>query len=150
MYNNAILQIEFPRHKQILEESVQLIQETNNIDTLVFRYELSLEHYHWIMEQKAKGLPIYFDTEEEGFESALNRISNYHIIRIAMEVFINYKTKMYGLKTAKGRENNTVKMFEFIEKCNQLLKEHSNRFESETKLNKLYNNTENFYSNNSK
>lgn len=146
----AILQIEFPRRKQILEESVKLIQETGNIDTLLTRYDIALEHYHWIMEQKAKGLPIWFDTEDEGFESALNRIRNYHIVRIAMEKFINYKKKMYGLKTAKAKENNTAQMFEYLEKCKQSLVSHANKGESEAKLNKLHNNTEDFYSDNAK
>lgn len=146
----AILQIEFPRRKQILEESVKLIQETNNIDTLLSRYDIALEHFHWIMEQKAKGLPIWFNTEEEGFESALNRIRNYHIVRIAMEKFINYKKKMYGLKTAKAKENNTAQMFEYLEKCKQSLVSHANKGESEAKLNKLHNNTEDFYSDNAK
>lgn len=148
--SKAILQIEFPRRKQILEESVKLIQETNNIDTLLSRYDIALEHYHWIMEQKAKGLPIWFDTEEEGFESALNRIRNYHMVRIAMEKFINYKKKMYGLKTAKAKENNTAQMFEYLEKCKKSLISHTNKDESEAKLNKLHNNTEDFYSDNAK
>lgn len=150
--NNAqtksILQIEFPRRKQILEESIRFIQETDNIEILLSRYNIALEHYYWIVEQKAKGLSIYFDTEEEGFENALNRIRNYHTVRIAMEKFINYKKKMYGLKTAKAKQNNTVQMFEFLEKCKQSLKDHLNKNESESKLNKLYNNTEDFYSTN--
>lgn len=148
--SKAILQIEFPRRKQILEESIKLIQETSNIDTLLSRYDIALEHYHWIMEQKAKGLPIWFDTEEEGFENALNRIRNYHIVRISMEKFIKYKKKMYGLKTAKARENNTAQMFEYLEKCKQSLVSHANKGESEAKLNKLHNNTEDFYSDNAK
>lgn len=147
-HDKTILQIEFPRRKQILEESVRFIQETNNIETLISRYDTALEHYFWIMQQKEKGLPIYFDTDSEGFENALNRIRNYHIVRIAMEKFINYKKKMYGLKTVKAKDNNTSQMFEFLENCKHLLMDHTNRNESEAKLNKLYDNTEDFYSNN--
>lgn len=147
-HSKTILQIEFPRRKQILEESIQLIQETGSLETLLSRYDTALEHANWIIQQRAKGLPIYFDTEEGGFENSLNRINNYHIIRIAMEKFINYKAKMYGLKTAKAKQNNTAQMFEFIEKCEQSLKEHSNKSESRAKLKRLYDNTEDFYSDN--
>lgn len=150
IFDNPILTIEFPRRKQILEESIMLIQKTSNIDTLISRYNIALEHASWIIEQKDKGLPIYFDTEEDGFESSLNRIRNYHIVRIAMEKFVNYKKKMYGLKLGKAKESNTAQMFEFIEKCNKSLKEHSNKYESQNKLSKLRYNTEDFYSNNSK
>lgn len=146
IHDKTILQTEFPRRKQMLEESVRLIQETSNIETLVSRYEVALEHYHWIMEQKSKGLPLFFESEDEGFESALNRINNYHIVRIAMEVFINYKKKMYGLKTVKAKDSNTAKMFEHINKSIELLKDHSNRDDSLKKLNRLHNNIEDFYS----
>ena len=144
----AILDIEFPRRKQILEESIQLIQETSNLNTLLSRYDVCLEHYYWIMEQKGKGLPIYFETEEGGFENALNKINNYHIIRIAMDTFINYNDKMLGLKTIKAKDNNTAKMFEFLEQCKESLQPHEKKIEYESKLDKLHNNTEDFYSEN--
>lgn len=144
----AILEVEFPNYKRILEESVQLIQTTSNLETLLSRYNIALEHYHWIMERKNNGLPIYFNTEDGGFENALNKINNYHIVRIAMDTFINYKVKMLGLKTIKAKDNNTAKMFEFLGRCKESLKTHENRIEYESKLDKLHNNTEDFYSDN--
>ena len=150
-YGNPILTIEFPRRKQILEESIQLMQETDKLDTLLFRYDVALEHANWIMEQKAKGLPIYFDVADgEDFEAALDRIRNFHIVRIAMDRFINYKIKILGAKTTKIKRNLTVRMFEFINNCRQSLKEHSSKGKYEASLDKLHNNTEDFYSKNSK
>lgn len=48
--DKLILTIEFPQRKQILEESIQLIQETDNLDTLLLRYDVALEHEIFILK----------------------------------------------------------------------------------------------------
>jgi hypothetical protein len=145
--NNAILQYEFPSHKRILEDSINLIQTTNNIDTLLSRYDDFIIHYNWIMEQKRKGVPIDYEFHSNGepFEIGINLFINWHIVRIAQNNIENYKNKIQSLKTYRAKENLIIKSFELIDKCTNALKEHQIKDSFALTLQNLHENIEDLF-----
>lgn len=54
----AILKIEYPRRRQIFDESVAIVQKTNNFDVLFRRMDAVHGFIKWAFEQQAKGFPI--------------------------------------------------------------------------------------------
>ena len=57
----AILKIEYPRRQQIFNESVAIMQRTNNPDVLIRRYSELTDFVDWFFAQKEKGLPLRAD-----------------------------------------------------------------------------------------
>lgn len=140
------LKAEFPSHKRILDDSVKLIQTTNNIETLLRRYDDALFHYNWINEQKKNGLPVKFECKDY-FPKELNRMTNFHIVRIATNLTNNYKEQLLKLKTDKARENITIQTFKTIEICLSSLKLHTHKAEATKELNDLHDVIEDAFSN---
>lgn len=134
---SATVEHEFNRRKQILEESIKLIQTTNSIETLSLRYLEAIEHSSWIKEQISLGANLYFKEEPDGFNESLNRISNFHIHRL---VQYNYKKQMSRINELKSQNaiiENKRKLIELLEKCKSCMKYHENKYEFEMKINIL-------------
>lgn len=134
----AIAKYEFPSHKRILEESINLIQTTKSIETLLGRYDLALEHYFWIREQISNGVPIYFESKGN-FPDELKEHANFHINRIAENIFNVHKTKITRLKTDKAKENQKEKSVILLSECLNSLKQTNNTDEWMIKINSLQN-----------
>lgn len=141
----AIAKIEFPRRKQILEESIRLIKTTNNHETLNTRYETALEQYLWIQNAIDNKVPIYFKSNGY-FPMELKIAYNLNLIRIAKKHIDNTISKLSTLKTSNAKDNCAVKAFEILEHYNDLLKVAGNQGESENELRKLKIRLEDFYS----
>ncbi|MDD4820283.1 MAG: hypothetical protein PHD21_05565 [Flavobacteriales bacterium] len=138
--------LQFPRRKQILEESMALIQNSNNINVLVGRYNDVVENYNWIIERKNEGMPVIFNEESCGFISSLNRAMNFHIIRVAKYMYDKKKQEIGSLKTKKAKENRCVELFELIEKCKKSLKNNENKDEAILDLDNVHYKIEELYS----
>lgn len=79
----AILKVEYPRRRQIFDESVSIIQKTNNPDVLFRRMDAVRDFVIWAFEQEAKGLPIKLDKNKEEMQEETNRFCNFHCVRVA-------------------------------------------------------------------
>lgn len=79
----AILKIEYPRRRQIYDESVAIVQKTNNPDVLFRRMNTVRDFVKWAFEQQAKGLPIKLDKNKEEMQEEINRFCNFHCVRVA-------------------------------------------------------------------
>lgn len=134
----TIAKYEFPSHKRILEESINLIQTTKNLETLLGRYDIALEHYFWIREQISNGIPIYFESRGN-FPDELKEHANFHIHRIAENIFKTYKSKIATLKTDKAKENQKEKTMILLSECINSLKQTENTNEWITEINALQN-----------
>lgn len=141
----ASAKLEFPRRKQILEESIHLIKTTNNHETLNTRYETALEQYLWIQNTIDNKVPIYFKSNGY-FPMELKIAYNLNLIRIAKKHIDNTISKLSTLKTSNAKDNCAVKAFEILEHYNDLLKVAGNQGESENELRKLKIRLEDFYS----
>jgi hypothetical protein len=131
------LEVEFPRHKQILDESAELIETTNNINTLLSRYIDVLNELEWMHSQKDNGMPITLGESLVDSKIKLNRATNVSIVRITEYHFNKLRGELELLKSHKAAQNRIDKMNELIGKCRSELKEHENMSESVAKLNSI-------------
>ncbi|WP_157279167.1 hypothetical protein [Proteiniphilum acetatigenes] len=134
----AIAKYEFPSHKRILEDSVNLIQTTKSLETLIGRYDIALEHYFWIREQISNGVPLYFESKGN-FADELKEHANYHIHRIAENTFKTHKSKIATLKTDKAKESHKEKTLILLSECINSLKQTENTNEWIAEINALQN-----------
>lgn len=110
--------VEFPRKKQILDESVRLIETTNNITVAKGRYETVMTHYKWMVEQKSKGMPVSFSEEACGFESSMKRAFNENIERL---VGYNYNKDIAAIIKTKNLESRQKKIAKLRDAISQAL-----------------------------
>jgi hypothetical protein len=61
----SILKIEYQRRQQIFDESIAIMQKTNNPDVLMRRYSELTDFVDWFFAQKEKGLPLKADKTKE-------------------------------------------------------------------------------------
>lgn len=122
----AILKFEYPRRRQIFDESIKLIQKTNNPDVLHRRYSDIEDFINWIFDMKQKGLPITIQESESEMRVKLPRFFNYHCVRIAHYIFEQSPQKkqfrllldlLISLREADNKEDAHIEISELINKC---------------------------------
>lgn len=121
----ATMIIEYPRRRQIFDESVSIIQKTNNPDVLFRRYGLVSEFVQWAFELKKNGFPIKIEETEEDMNTKLPTFYNFHCVRIANHVIENSpKSKRFqilsglqqSLKPASNKEDAFIEIAQLINK----------------------------------
>ncbi|MDR3117855.1 MAG: hypothetical protein LBU44_00260 [Mediterranea sp.] len=130
--------IEYSSHERILNDSMKLIETTNDIDTLLGRYKDASEEWSWMEMQKAKGMPIIINQESCGFYSTLNRVTNFHIIRIANFNYAKLQNDVVKLKSKMAVENRVTKLLVLLDKCISSLKYHDNLEKSQAELTTIH------------
>lgn len=122
----AILKFEYPRRRQIFDESIKLIQKTNNPDVLHLRYSDIEDFINWAFDMKQKGLPITIQESESEMRMKLPRFFNYHCVRIAHYIFEQSPQKkqfrllsdlLISLREADNKEDAHIEISELINKC---------------------------------
>ncbi|MGI6572912.1 MAG: hypothetical protein ACOX19_05775 [Fermentimonas sp.] len=124
----------FESHRRILEDSVNIVRKTNNLKTLLSRYEDILDSYNWITLAIDAGYPAKFEAEAEGFESSVNRWTNTNIERIANYRYDVEMRKIHDLKTKISKRNRTEKLIKELNEMIDSLKPHSNRQEVKSNI----------------
>ncbi len=121
----AILKYEYPRRRQIFDESIILIQKTNNPDVLHRRYSEVEGFINWAFDMKRKGLPITIQESESEMRMKLPLFFNYHCVRIAHYIFENYPQKkqfrllldlLSSLREADNKEDAHIEISELVNK----------------------------------
>lgn len=121
----ATMIIEYPRRRQIFDESVSIIQKTNNPDVLFRRYDLLTEFVQWAFELKKNGFPIKIEETEEDMRIKLQTFYNFHCVRIAKFMGENApKSKRFqtlldlqkSLKSASNKESSFIEIAQIINK----------------------------------
>ncbi|MPN30871.1 hypothetical protein SDC9_178342 [bioreactor metagenome] len=112
----AIAKVEFPSHKRILEDSINLIKSTKNLNTLLTRHEIAQEEYSWIKSQMNAGVPIFFKSNRY-FPDELREYANVNIVRIADAEYVKYAAKKKTLKTDKAKDNLHDKYTNVLNEC---------------------------------
>lgn len=144
----AVLNYEFPNHERIIRESIALIEQTNNLFTLLGRYNDALEHCEWIIGKINEGYPITFHLgADDDYLANLNQFCNENILRIAIHVCRVAFDKSWEAKTQRGKQNRLASCFDDIERCKTELKEHPNKRYVSAALDDLYSQVEENISN---
>ncbi len=121
----ATLKIEYPRRRQIFDESVSIIQKTNNPDVLFRRYDEVCSFVQWAFQLKKEGCAITIDESEEQMKAKLPAFYNFHCVRIANYVAVHsLKTKRFqilrelqdSLKDAANKEGTFIEIAQLINK----------------------------------
>jgi hypothetical protein len=141
------LKVEYTSRARILNDSIKLIETTNNIDVLLSRYIDATREYGWMAEQYRKGMPIKLQPEPHNFLPSINKVTNINIVRIANYQFGEFKIEISTLKSKKAIDDRFVKMFELIQKCTSSLKHHQNQFEVKDELNEIHSKIEDLFQN---
>ena len=121
----ATLKIEYPRRRQIFDESVAIIQKTNTPDVLFRRYEEVCSFVQWAFQLKKEGCAITIDESEEQMKVKLPTFYNFHCARIANYVAVHSpKTKRFqllrelqgSLKDSANKEEAFIEIAQLINK----------------------------------
>lgn len=121
----ATMLIEYPRQRQIFDESLAIMQRTNNPDVLIRRYSELINFVEWFFEQKEKGLPLKADKTKEQMNADIPAFFNYHAARIAHYVAEHSPKKkrhqilielLGSLKDCRNKEEAHIEISELINK----------------------------------
>ena len=121
----ATLKIEYPRRRQIFDESVSIIQKTNTPDVLFRRYDEVSSFVQWAFQLKKEGCAITIEESEEQMNAKLPAFYNFHCARIANYVAVHSpKTNRFQilrelqgtLKDATNKEEAFIEIAQLINK----------------------------------
>lgn len=137
-----VLNSSLDRHAQIINESINIIKRSNNIDTINSRYNVVVENWNMAMKYRNSVIP-----SDPNFISQFKKDYNENIVRAVRENFINYQNKIRSLKTMKAVDNNTEQMFELIEKSKSILSDSEDKKIYEILLDNIHYDIQEEYSN---
>lgn len=121
----SVLKIEYQRRQQIFDESIAIMQKTNNPDVLMRRYSELTDFVDWFFAQKEKGLPLKSEKTKEQMNSDIPAFFNYHSVRIANYIIEHTPKKEHhnslmlllsSLKECRNKEESYIKISELINK----------------------------------
>lgn len=141
-----IVKYEYPRREQIYRESLDIIQNTNNIDTFLGRVKDITDYIDWISKNfdtpsLSKYINLSIDGEKvepEIFWKEMNCMLNDNLVRIISHNYAATKNEVLILKQKKAKENRIVKLYESIEKAEQSIFKSENSDEIVKSLNEIH------------
>ena len=136
---------EYPRRKQIYEESLRIIQKTNNLETFLSRIKDVNDYIGWLSDNfdtplLSQYIQLNIDGESvstEEFFKEFQAMLNDNILRIALANDESIKMEISRLKQQKSKESRIIKLYGFIEKASNSLFDAQNKEEIEDKLNSM-------------
>lgn len=137
------LQSTLNRHTQIIQESLNIIYNSKNIETIKSRYETIVEHYNYSIEYKRAGYEINIPLN---FLSDLNTEYNKRLAEISKMKTNEYNLKYNSLKTEKAKDNHTKKIYNELENIETSLVYSTNSSKVKNDLNDLRDKIEDIYS----
>lgn len=137
------LQSTLNRHTQIIQESLNIIYNSKNIETIKSRYDTIVEHYNYSMEYKKAGYDVNLPFN---FLSDLRNEYNKRLVEISKIKTYEYNLKYNSLKTEKAKDNHTKKIYNELENIESSLIYSANSSKVKNDLNDLRNKIEDIYS----
>ena len=111
----AKFKIEYPNRKRILEDSIHLIKNTENIETFSHWLSELKTQYYWIQRQRSKGIKVD-DKYNDNYIINIYRISNINLLRIANAYHDKYIMSLNEGKQSKTKKERTVQaLFQCID-----------------------------------
>lgn len=135
---NAII-IEGNRRLQIMRESTDLIEGTDNIQTLISRKKVLDEELDWFGGLEKEDCPYHLTGGVVNKRNEADILFNKMLYRIVKNTVDDYLLNIDGHKTEISKKNYTIKTYEIIELAKiSLIKSASNYLENETKISKQF------------
>jgi len=129
------------RHEKIIQESLNIMYSSKNLDVIKRRFDTIYENHTYIEMYRNKGYDIKFDLD---FINKLCVEYNKIIIDLAEFKVGEFEIKFNSLKTEKAKDNQTKKIYELIDEIKHSFKNPTQEHHNEIKL--LKNKIEDIYS----
>jgi hypothetical protein len=122
--NSTNLKYEVNNRTRILNDSVKLVEESNNIQTIINRKNIAIEHLDWFIKNKLLGVHINPPPEYSKEQLLLN--FNENLYRQVETLVRKQIDKAKELKTKQGKQNA-------LNKSVQLIQNNMNYFDKSVK-----------------
>ncbi|WP_291076441.1 MULTISPECIES: hypothetical protein [unclassified Empedobacter] len=129
------------RHEKIIQESLNILYSSKNIDVIKRRFDTIYENHTYIKMYRDQGYDIKFDLD---FINKLCIEYNKLILDLAKFKIDEYEIKYKSLKSEKAKDNQTKKIYELIDEIKHSFKNPTQEHHNEIKL--LKNKIEDIYS----
>ncbi len=108
------------QHHGHYNESFQLIESSNNIDTIISRFDYMAQLMEDLLPYEQKGIPTINPKPSE-FLAELDKNRDEVVIDGLNREFEKLKKKISGMKTDRGKKNNLEKFKEMVVKYSKQL-----------------------------
>ncbi|MCK5136632.1 MAG: hypothetical protein KAR19_12640 [Bacteroidales bacterium] len=143
MRREALIPV-FQRHKQILNESIGIIESSKKIDTIIGRKQVVLEKLDWFDKNSIPGTEFVLIPTPKDSRPKFMSIYNARLVDVAEHLVVEAESKTKSLKTKSGKQNHINKTIDAIQKItSELYAETENFEEAVTEIQKAYNKLEN-------
>lgn len=129
------------RHEKIIQESLNILYSSKNIDVIKRRFDTIYENHTYIKMYRDQGYDIKFDLD---FINKLCIEYNKLILDLAEFKVGEFEIKFNSLKTEKAKDNQTKKIYELIDEIKHSFKNPTK--EDFNQIEKLKNKIEDIYS----
>ena len=136
--------IEAQSRIRIFNDSLRLIQETNNVDTFIGRCKDLEESVNWIASKASNGMPIELNKPPLTIRHECNICINENALRLAKVQFDKWNN--IGIKKGKRFDNATIKTFNIIDALLEILKTGNNKTAISNEILQIRNKVEDIYS----
>jgi len=127
------------RRLQIMRESADLIEGTDNIQTLIRRKKVLDEELDWFGRLEKEDCPYHLTGGVANKRNETDILFNKMLYRIVKNTVDDYLLKIDEHKTEISKKNYTIKTYEIIELAKiSLIKYASNYLENETEISKQF------------
>lgn len=129
------------RHEKIIQESLNIMYSSKNLDVIKRRFDAIYENHTYIEMYRDKGYDIKFDLD---FIKKLRVEYNKIIIDLAEFKIDEYETKYKSLKSELAKDNYTKKTYQLIDTISKSFKNPTE--DDFNQIEKLKNKIEDIYS----
>lgn len=143
--NIAEFMVEAPNRIRIFNDSMRLIENTNNATTFIRRVDTIEEFLNWASRKVQEGMPLKMEGNVLSVRKQTYELINSNALRVALAEFAEWSEK--ERKPGKRFDNATIKAFEAVDGLSGCIKTASNNEEVLTEITKIRNLIEEIYSN---
>ena len=123
---------EAPSRIRIFNDSMNLLEKTNNAQTFIGRVVDVEEFMSWAIEQVKNGMPLQMEGNILTVRNKTNELINRNALRVALAEFAKWNE--VPRKTGTRFDTATIKMFDAVDGLTGCLKEADNKSEVQTEI----------------
>lgn len=128
---------------RILNESIDIMETSQNINTVIKRKNVAVEEIHWFIKQEQDGLPVILKPSASEGLRRLSILYNDSLYKLIQSLTFSQIQKYEDLKTESAKSKTISKAFELLNNEAHLDKSAENYPKIKTELEVLYSIIEN-------
>lgn len=139
----AEFMVEAPNRLRIFNDSMRLIETTNNATTFIGRVSDIEEFLDWATEQVKNGMPLKMEGDIFSARDNIYKLINRNSLRVTLSVFAKWNEN--ERKPGKRFDNATIKAFEAVDGLLSCLKTGDNQSNVQSEMKNVRNLIEEIY-----